>query len=91
MSDPEWARKRLLRIGIVLLTAFAIIYAISVIEVALSFTPEGYDGPILELYDILGYQWDYAGYNMMLALTILLLFGGVMGYYGVKAIKRSRC
>ena len=90
MSDPEWARKKLLRVGAALLTTFAIVYAISVTEIALSFTPKGYDGIILELYKILGYQWDRAGYNMMLAVTILLMVGGVMGYYGVKTVKRAQ-
>jgi hypothetical protein len=64
-------------------------YGISIAEIALSFTPKGHDGPILELYKILGYQLDHAGYNMMLALTILLMVGGILAYNGVKIVKRG--
>jgi hypothetical protein len=64
-------------------------YGISIAEIALSFTPKGHDGPILELYRILGYQWDHAGYNMVVVLTVILMVGGIMAYNGVKIVKRG--
>jgi hypothetical protein len=90
MSETEWPRRTLLRIGTGLIVAFTVMYAVSATEIVLSFTPKGYDGPILQLYNLLGYQWRDAGYHMMLILTALLMIGAVAGYYGVKTIKSAR-
>lgn len=90
MSKQDWTSKELLGIGIAMLAGFAGIYTIAIAEILQSFTKKGPDGMILTFFKtIIGNPWNIAGYNMMLVLTIILLVGGVVGYYGIKTVKIS--
>ena len=90
-QDLDWTWPELLRGGIAMFSAFVVMYALSFVEIAMSYTiRHGVDGPILTLFKtVWGQPWKLAAFNMVFVLVVLLMVGAVLGYYGFKWVRRG--